>query len=123
MKEELVIKFVGMQQQFRMLHWQTKSYAKHNAYGGIYESLDGLIDEFIETYMGKYGRVTFENGEGTITLKNTESLVLNLFIKENISWLKGLTQKLNPENDSDLLNIRDEVMGSLNKLRYLLTLK
>jgi hypothetical protein len=123
MKEELVIKFVGMQQQFRMLHWQTKSYAKHNAYGGIYESLDGLIDEFIETYMGKYGRVTFENGEGTITLKNTESLDLNLFIKENISWLKGLTQKLNPENDSDLLNIRDEVMGSLNKLRYLLTLK
>ena len=123
MKEELVIKFVGMQQQFRMLHWQTKSYAKHNAYGRIYESLDGLIDEFIETYMGKYGRVTFENGEGTITLKNTELLDLNSFIKENISWLKGLTQKLNPENDSDLLNIRDEVMGSLNKLRYLLTLK
>ena len=123
MKEELVINFVGMQQQFRMLHWQTKSYAKHNAYGGIYESLDGLIDEFIETYMGKYGRVTFENGEGTITLKNTELLDLNSFIKENISWLKGLTQKLNPENDSDLLNIRDEVMGSLNKLRYLLTLK
>ena len=123
MKEELVIKFVGMQQQFRMLHWQTKSYAKHNAYGGIYESLDGLIDEFIETYMGKYGRVTFENGEGTITLKNTELLDLNSFIKENISWLKGLTQKLNPENDSDLLNSRDEVMGSLNKLRYLLTLK
>lgn len=123
MKEELVIKFVGMQQQFRMLHWQTKSYAKHNAYGGIYESLDGLIDEFIETYMGKYGRVTFESGEGTIILKNTESLDLNSFIKENISWLKSLTQKLNPENDSDLLNIRDEVMGSLNKLRYLLTLK
>jgi len=123
MKEELVIKFVGMQQQFRMLHWQTKSYAKHNAYGGIYESLDGLIDEFIETYMGKYGRVTFENGEGTIVLKNTESLDLNSFIKENISWLKSLTQKLNPENDSDLLNIRDEVMASLNKLRYLLTLK
>jgi len=123
MKEELVIKFVGMQQQFRMLHWQTKSYAKHNAYGGIYESLDGLIDEFIETYMGKYGRVTFENGEGTIVLKNTESLDLNSFIKEIISWLKSLTQKLNPENDSDLLNIRDEVMASLNKLRYLLTLK
>lgn len=123
MKEELVIKFVGMQQQFRMLHWQTKSYAKHNAYGGIYKSLDGLIDEFIETYMGKYGRVTFESGEGTIILKNTESLDLNSFIKENISWLKSLTQKLNPENDSDLLNIRDEVMGSLNKLRYLLTLK
>ena len=112
-----------MQQQFRILHWQTKSYAKHNAYGSIYESLDGFIDEFIEIYMGKYGRVSFNSGEGNINLKNTDSLDLNSFIKENISWLKGLSQKLNSENDSDLLNIRDEVMGSLNKLRYLLTLK
>ena len=123
MKEELILKFVGMQQQFRILHWQTKSYAKHNAYGSIYESLDGFIDEFIEIYMGKYGRVSFNSGEGNINLKNTDSLDLNSFIKENISWLKGLSQKLNEENDSDLLNIRDEVMGSLNKLRYLLTLK
>ena len=123
MKEELILKFVGMQQQFRVLHWQTKSYAKHNAYGTIYESLDGFIDEFIEIYMGKYGRVSFNSGEGSISLKNTDSLDLNSFIKENISWLKSLNQKLNEENDSDLLNIRDEVMGSLNKLRYLLTLK
>ena len=123
MKEELILKFVGMQQQFRILHWQTKSYAKHNAYGSIYDSLDGFIDEFIEIYMGKYGRVSFNSGEGNINLKNTDSLDLNSFIKENISWLKSLNEKLNEENDSDLLNIRDEVMGSLNKLRYLLTLK
>ncbi len=122
MKEELVIKFLTLQQQFRILHWQTKSYAKHNAYGSIYDSLDEFIDEFIEIYMGKYGRVSF-NGDGNITLKNTDSLDLNLFIKENIVWLKSLNDKLNPENDSDLLNIRDEIMGSLNKLRYLLTLK
>ena len=123
MKEELVIKFVGMQQQFRVLHWQTNSFAKHNAYGSIYDSLDDLIDGFIETYMGKYGRVSFESGEGNIILKNTETLDLNSFIKENISWLKSLSEKLNSENDSDLLNIRDEVMGELNKLRYLLSLK
>lgn len=123
MKEELIIKFLTLQQQFRILHWQTKSYAQHNAYGNIYGSLDGHIDEFIETYMGKYGRVNFNSGEGNITLRNTDSLDLNSFIKENILWLKSLNQKLNGENDSDLLNIRDEVMGSLNKLKYLLSLK
>jgi hypothetical protein len=122
MKEELVIKFITLQQQFRILHWQTKSHSKHIAYGETYNSLDGFIDEFIEIYMGKYGRVSF-NGDGNIMLKNTDSLDLNSFIKENISWLKSLSGKLNPENDSDLLNIRDEIMGSLNKLRYLLTLK
>lgn len=123
MKEELIIKFITLQQQFRILHWQTKSHAKHVAYGGIYDSLDGFIDEFIEVYMGKYGRINFESGEGTIILKNTDSLDLNSFLKDNISWLKEMSQKLNDSNDSDLLNIRDEVIASLNKLRYLLTLK
>jgi len=123
MKEELIIKFITLQQQFRILHWQTKSHAKHMAYGSIYESLDGFIDEFIEVYMGKYGRVTFNSGEGNIILKNTDTLDLNIFIKENITWLKDMNQKLNDNNDSDLLNIRDEVIASINKLRYLLTLK
>jgi hypothetical protein len=35
---------------------------------------------------------------------------------------QDLPQYLN-ENDTDLLNIRDEMVGELNKLKYLLTLK
>ena len=123
MKEELIIKFITLQQQFRLLHWQTKSHAQHIAYGDIYDSLDELIDSFMEIYMGKYGRVEFTNGEGSITLSNLSNLNLNTFIKDNIKWLKNLGVKLNQTNDTDLLNIRDEIMSSLNKLRYLLTLK
>ena len=122
MKNTLLIKFISLQEQFRILHWQTKSYARHNAFGGIYSDLDDLIDEFMEVYMGKYGRVEFE-GEGTIILKNTKDLELNSFIKENIEFLKSLSDELNPSNDSDLLNVRDEIMGKINKLRYLLSLK
>jgi hypothetical protein len=122
MKNTLLIKFISLQEQFRILHWQTKSYARHNAFGSIYSDLDGLIDEFMEVYMGKYGRVEFE-GEGTIILKNTKDLELNSFIKENIEFLKSLSDELNPSNDSDLLNVRDEIMGKINKLRYLLSLK
>ena len=29
-----------------MLHWQTDTYASHQAFGGIYGSLDDTIDEF-----------------------------------------------------------------------------
>jgi hypothetical protein len=123
MKEELIMRFITLQQQFRLLHWQTKSHAQHIAYGGIYDSLEDLIDSFIEIYMGKYGRVEFTNGEGNITLSNSSNLDLNTFIKDNLSWLKSLSEKLNQTNDTDLLNIRDEIMASLNKLRYLLTLK
>jgi hypothetical protein len=73
--------------------------------------------------MGKYGRVEFTNGEGNITLFNLSNLDLNTFIKDNIKWVKSLGEKLNQTNDTDLLNVKDEIMASLNKLRYLLTLK
>lgn len=123
MKEELIIQFFTLQQQFKVLHWQTKSHSRHIAYDQIYSSLGELIDDFVEIYMGKYGRVEFSGGEGSIILKNTDSLQLNNFLKDNIEWLKSLNEKLKSDNDSDLLNLRDEMMGEINKLRYLLTLK
>lgn len=123
MKEELMINFITLQEQFRVLHWQTKSHARHIAYGGIYDALNGLIDNFIEVYMGKYGRVEFTSGEGTIVLKNTNDLGLNEFLNQNLEFLMSLSNSLDPQKDTDLLNIRDEMMSEINKLKYLLTLK
>lgn len=123
MKEELMINFITLQEQFRVLHWQTKSHARHIAYGGIYDALNGLIDNFIEVYMGKYGRVEFASGEGTIVLKNTNDLGLNEFLNQNLEFLMSLSNSLDPQKDTDLLNIRDEMMSEINKLKYLLTLK
>ena len=46
------------------------------------------------------------------------------YVKECIKVLTGpLVKDLNPKIDSDLLNIRDEMLGDLNKLLYLFTLK
>jgi DNA-binding ferritin-like protein len=123
MKEELIIQFFTLRQQIKLLHWQTKSYARHKAYDDIYHSLGDLVDKFVEMYMGKYGRVEFNGGEGSITLKNTDTLELNNFLNSNIDWLKSLNDKLKSDKDSDLLNLRDEMMGDINKLKYLLTLK
>ena len=46
-----------MQQQYRIFHWQTQSYSEHKAFGKIYKTLDENIDSFVETFMGKYGRI------------------------------------------------------------------
>ena len=48
MKEELTLKLVQLQLQFKFLHWQTFGDAKHRAYGGIYDSLGEHIDKFVE---------------------------------------------------------------------------
>jgi hypothetical protein len=117
---ELLEFFIKLQEQFRTLHWETKSYARHKAYGEIYGTLDGLIDTFMETHMGKYGRPKFETI--SIELKSMKNVKINDFIGESIGFLEDLTNKLS-DKDTDLLNIRDEMVGELNKLKYLLSLK
>ena len=123
MKNSEVVKFLlETQTQFRVLHWQTKSFARHSAYGGIYESLDDLIDKFVEVCMGKHGRPTFKGGY-TLAGRDIEELELTEFINLVCEYLVGLSESYDPKMDSDLLNIRDEMLGEINQLKYLLTLK
>ena len=108
--------------QFRICHWQTKSHARHLAFGGIYDSLDDLIDKFVEVSMGKYGRFELSEDEKSIKIENLSELDLNGLIKDFKSVLLKLTDTLN-EKDTDLLNIKDEMLAEINKLAYLLTLE
>jgi len=111
---------LGLQMQMRINHWQTKGFARHNAFGGFYEVLDGLIDTFIEAAMGKYGRFTLDDETKTIQLNNLSDIDMKGLITTVRSAF--VQMELDP-TDTDLLNIRDEMLGELNKLSYLLTLE
>ena len=110
------------QVQFRILHWQTKSYARHMAFDRIYGSLDGHVDKFAETAMGKYGRFKLSTDNKSLKLQNTSELNVVTYVKGLITKLIDFNKDLG-EKDSDLLNIRDEILGDLNQLLYLLTLE
>ena len=118
--DNIIDNFLKFQVQTRILHWQTKSYARHKAYDQFYDSLSSLIDKFIEVHMGKYGRV--KTG-GSIELKNMSEFQIKDFLSEMDQFLISLSKKYDPRKDSDILNIRDEMLGSVNQLRYLLTLE
>jgi len=116
----LVELFLTLQNQMRIYHWQTKSFAEHSAFGDAYSNLDELIDEFMEVYIGKNERPVAKD-KFNISLMNISEnkvSVINAFI-DVLS--QDLPQALD-ERDTDLLNIRDEMLGLLNKLKYLLTL-
>jgi hypothetical protein len=119
--EDLVNSLLQIQQQTRILHWQTKSYARHKAYGKIYDSLGDLIDEFMEVYMGKYGR--FELEDKKVAIENLDQMTVSDFLEQSIEFLIDITDKVDPRKDTDLLNIRDGMLAKLNRLKYLLTLK
>jgi hypothetical protein len=79
MKEELTLKLVQIQLQFKFLHWQTFGDAKHKAYGDIYDSLGDNIDKFVEIMMGKQGRVEFDP-EFSIMFQDIKSLSIQEFM-------------------------------------------
>jgi hypothetical protein len=118
-----VNQFLGLQCQFRILHWQTKGYARHIAFGNIYDTLDGLIDQYVEISMGKVGRFTIDESNRNIEIFNLLDIDIVKFLQKIKEFLIGLKSELSPENDTDLLNIRDEMLGEVNKLAYLLTLE
>ena len=122
MKEELTLKLIQIQTQFKFLHWQTFGDAKHKAYGDIYDSLTGSIDKFVEIMMGKQGRVEFES-EFSIMFQDIKSLSVQNFLDGITEFLVGMTDQLDSRYDTDLLNIRDEMLGDINQLKYRLTLK
>jgi DNA-binding ferritin-like protein len=113
---------LGLQLQMKINHWQTKGYARHNAFGEFYDSLSDLIDTFVESAMGKYGRFTLDEETKTIQLSNLSELDVKGMISTVRDALVQMGEQLDP-SDTDLLNIRDEMLGGLNKLSYLLTLE
>jgi hypothetical protein len=122
MKEELTLKLVQIQLQFKFLHWQTMGDAKHKAYGKIYDSLGDHIDKFVEIMMGKMGRVEFEP-EFSLMFQDIKSLSIQNFLDGITEFLVSMSDQLDSRYDTDLLNIRDEILGDINKLKYRLTLK
>jgi DNA-binding ferritin-like protein len=112
---------LAMQNQFRMFHWQTESYAQHKAFGEAYEGLDELVDEFVEVYQGKNG-IVVPGGGVKLKLENLDSKPVDM-IDVFVDYLTNDLPKELKKEDTDLLNIRDEMLGLLNKTKYLLLLK
>jgi hypothetical protein len=121
----IITKFLSIQAQLRVLHWQTKSYAEHQALGGLYSDLDGNIDEFVETFSGGHGGVPMAKEGFTFTAVNyKDNKACVAFLDEFAAYLtKELPTFLDSTKDTDLLNIRDEMLGAVNKTKYLLRLK
>lgn len=117
----IVTNLLTLHNQLKIHHWQTKSYAEHQALGGTYDALTEQIDEFVEVFMGKYGRIESRDGF-KIELSNYSDLGTADFVDKYINYLVEELPKSLEESDTDLLNIRDEMLGGLNKLKYLLTL-
>ena len=116
---DLVTSLLIIRNQVKLYHWQTKSFARHKATDDLTATLDTLIDSFVESYMGRYGRPKVS---GAIKLHNFSESAARAFVAKQTKFLTIDMPKKIKSTDSDLLNIRDEILAELNKVLYLFTL-
>lgn len=121
--EKVIVNLIKLQNQLRILHWQTDSYAQHKAFGKAYEGLDELIDTLVEVHQGKYGKIMYSTPL-SIELVNLEEFSVEDVLDEVTDYLSAkFDGMVDTTKDTDCLNIRDSILQEINQLKYLLTLK
>lgn len=118
--EHIVRVMLQMLNNIKLYHWNTFSYPEHKATDELYSSLGDNIDKFVEILLGKTNKRIDTNYIQAIkihNLNNTKAL------KESVERYKIFLENMPDSFGSELLNIRDEILGDLNKFLYLLTLE
>jgi DNA-binding ferritin-like protein len=121
---EMILFFMGMLNTVKLYHWKTFSFATHKATDELYEDLNKYVDEFVEVMLGYHGGIRAKLPHTNMKMNDfsTPEQFKNK-LDEYKKTLISYTQKLDPVQNSDLLNIRDEILAALNKTAYLLSFR
>ena len=130
-KEEIVKMFLVLLNMVKLYHWKTCSYAAHKASDELYDSLNKNIDKFVEVLLGKLNgkRVNLTNEKTIPLIDFSNGPTFDEDMKREIMKVKSYLVNLDNNyfllemSNSDLFNIRDEILGSLNQFLYLLSFK
>ena len=125
-EQEVIVKFLEVLMAIKLYHWKTHSYATHKATDELNDKLHENVDSFVEVLLGKRG--------DRVNLTNKKSISLRDYrypeefkreLEKFKSYLVGLDNcaALKSMSNSDLFNIRDEMLSNVNQFLYLLTFK
>lgn len=116
--ETIAAKLTYFHTQLHLLHWQTTSYAEHQALGGLYDYVHDVKDEIVEKIMGYTGkRPKAFKLEALSDSANANGVVVSL-----ITFAKQLEEYAEANNMPDIENISQSLSGEAAKVKYLLTL-
>jgi len=114
--------------QAKLLHWQTESLAEHEALDELFKRLIKIGDHLVESVMGKYGRPELTPEEANFTLSNYENPEnpdgLPRFLHNIDDCFRNECASLfSQEKDPEIHNIIQEILGVIDNISYLLTLR
>jgi hypothetical protein len=122
-KTYIVRTFLELLNVVKLYHWKTRSFPEHKNTDELYERLNEHIDKFVEVYLGKDGsRIeTWNKKMEVVQYEKTKQIKDRMY--QFREFLVHLSDCFDAKRDSDLLNIRDEILGDVNQFLYLLTFK
>jgi len=110
----------------KLHHWRTHSYATHKATDELYSNVNGSIDCFVEVLLGKCqgNRVDLTTTKSIPFCDIPSPSVFHTSIVGFRDYLVSLDNRdeFKTPTNADLVTIRDELLGHVNKFLYLLTL-
>ena len=115
--EAIASKLTYFHEQLHLLHWQTTSYAEHQALGGLYDSIHDFKDDVIEKlmgYMGKRPRAFKMQPIMDTTSATGVVQELKSFAHELMEWAEQ-------NQYCDVENMAQDLSGKAAKTLYLLT--
>lgn len=111
---DIIKEFLSYLDTVKVYHWKTKMYARHIASDALHGDFSKQVDMFIEVYMKNLNPVIGKIKLNSIDTDDNE-------IIQSTYKLRKYLQELSIQ-DSEILNIRDEMIATLNKFLYLCTL-
>jgi len=115
--ETIAGKLTYFHEQLHLTHWQTKSYAEHQALGGLYDYVHDFKDGVIEKLMGYTGKRPAPYKIEPLTNCTGNECVSNL-----LSFASSLKSYAESNSYHDIANLADALSGEAAKTKYLLTL-
>ena len=116
----LVMNLLNHQIVLKLFHFQTEKYGAHKASDAYLEKYANTMDKFLEVAQGIYGKVTLKK----YTLSGSSHTDENI-VKHLNGIITYMREKIDDVLDeyTELINIRDELVGDAEQLKYLLTFK
>lgn len=115
--ESIASKLTYFHEQLHLLHWQTNSYAEHQALGGLYDYVHDFKDGVVEKLMGYIGKRPGAYKIDPLGSKDAMSTVSEL-----LSFASSLKSYAEGNGYHDIANLADALSGEAAKTKYLLTL-
>lgn len=121
-KANMVRSFLEMLNMIKLYHWKTHSFSQHKATDDLHSKLSENIDKFVEILMGKDSKRIYmvSKNMSMIDSNNIRDFKARMF-GYRLFFIE-MNSMFDAKKDSDLLNIRDEIVGDINQFLYLLTL-